>query len=185
MTETPRQQSGSADQDHEAASAGLLAELLPRVISLHPKARAHLARSLNVLFGEPGGQRTPGSVGQEEPDQGTQPERQYRAFADLLNDATGAAKSEQMRALVAGYWIQECLGKDSFQSGQMNHELRAVGRPISNITKSVTRLERRKPALIYQSGKIGSGKRPRKLLKLSAAGVEAVERMLAADSVKR
>lgn len=86
-----------------------------------------------------------------------------------------------MQALVAGYWFQVCAGQSEFGGKEVNDTLKSLGYPSANITVSLGRLIKRKPALIQQVGKSGKSQQARKDYRLTSAGIKAVETMLAGE----
>ncbi len=96
----------------------------------------------------------------------------FSTFAELY--ATANPKSNGEKALVAGYWLQECQGGDSFTGAAANKELTNLGHKLLNITDAVETMKRKKPMLILQIKKTGSGRQGRKLYKISQEGVNRV-----------
>ena len=68
---------------------------------------------------------------------------QYADFADLY-DAAGP-KTDHMKALVGGYWLQVCGNAASFPSADANALLKNHGTPVSNITRAFDLLCSRQP----------------------------------------
>lgn len=110
----------------------------------------------------------------------TSAELGFTEVADLVHAAQPDGGVEQ--ALVVGYWLQRIQGHEGWSGAQVNSELTNLGYSQANITVSLTRLMKRKPALVVQTAKAGRSKQARKTYKLSAAGIRAVEDMLAAPS---
>src|SRR5438093_685050 len=72
----------------------------------------------------------------------------YGAFVDLFDAAT--PKTDPERALIGAYWFQVVGGASDFQSQQVNEALKDVGHGVGNITDALSKLQRRKPALVRQ-----------------------------------
>ncbi|HHI78551.1 MAG TPA: hypothetical protein ENK02_01075 [Planctomycetes bacterium] len=131
-----------------------------------------------VLAPEPsprGGARSP----QQETDTSGGTE-EYEALADLY--AAAAPKTEADRALVAGYWFQYVQGESELEGARVNKELKQLGHGVANITRAFDGLKAKTPALVMQTRKSGSTKQARKKYKLTNAGKQEVERMLAGPS---
>jgi hypothetical protein len=100
----------------------------------------------------------------------------FTDFVDLI-DAAGP-RTDPERALVSAYWFQVVGGAADFPSQQVNEALKDVGQGVGNITDALTKLQRRKPALVRQVAKAGKSRQARKRYKVTAAGIEAVRQML-------
>lgn len=100
----------------------------------------------------------------------------FSDFAELY--AKAEPKSNAERALVAGYWLQECQQAGSFTGAAANKELNHLGYKVGNITQSIDRMRNRKPELILQLRKSGRSQQARKLYKVSREGVRRVEEMV-------
>ena len=105
----------------------------------------------------------------------------YASVADLYVAAQPSADAE--KALVIGYWFQVVEGQPDFDSQSVNGELRHLGYGVTNITQAFTNLMNRKPQLVIQTRKGGSSQQARKRLKLTTAGIQQVERMLASPKL--
>jgi hypothetical protein len=102
---------------------------------------------------------------------------EYKDFADLYDAAK--PKTDHMKALVGGYWLQVCGGAASFPSADVNALLKNHGHPISNITRAFDLLRQSKPAYAAQIEKSGKSQQARKKMKLTTAGIRKVEAMIA------
>ena len=103
----------------------------------------------------------------------------FEHFAELYNAAGPKDKEETL--LVAGYWHQEVEGQPSFQAQELNQNLKNLGHQVSHISEALAASIEKRPAPILQLRKSGSSQQARKTYKLSAVGVETVERMLRRD----
>ena len=101
---------------------------------------------------------------------------QFEAFVDLFDAA--APRTDSERALVGGFWFQVVQDAPDFVSQQVNDALKDVGHGVGNITDALTKLQRRKPALVRQVEKGGKTRQARKRYKLTAAGIGAVRELL-------
>ena len=99
----------------------------------------------------------------------------YGAFVDLFDAAT--PKTDPERALIGAYWFQVVGGASDFQSQQVNEALKDVGHGVGNITDALSKLQRRKPALVRQVAKSGRTRQARKRYKITSAGIGAVHGM--------
>lgn len=100
----------------------------------------------------------------------------FSAFAELY--AAAGPKSNGEKALVAGYWLQECEGAENFTSASVNKELTHLGHKIANITDAIDSVKDQKPMLMLQLKKSGNSRQARKLYKISHEGVKRVEGMI-------
>lgn len=102
--------------------------------------------------------------------------REFDSFAELFDAANPHTQNDM--ALVAGYWLQEVRGADSFGALSASKELQNLGHKLANITKNLTYLKNLKPSLVLQLKKSGSSKQARKTYKLSHNGIRRVQEML-------
>lgn len=96
--------------------------------------------------------------------------------ADLYYSADPTTDTE--RALVMGYWFQECQGQPDFDSFQVNSELKHLGHRVANITTAFDGLQSRRPAFAIQTRKSGASRQSRKRYKITHEGVKAVHQMI-------
>lgn len=101
---------------------------------------------------------------------------EFSSFAELYSRANPNSNGE--KALVAGYWLQECEGGDSFTGAAANKELNNMGHKLSNITDAIEQMKSRRPMLILQLRKSGTSRQARKLYKVSQEGVNRVMEMI-------
>ncbi len=109
---------------------------------------------------------------------GTEPA--FTTIADLF--ATASPDNGPECALVVGYWIQVVGELPEFDAKALNDELKHLGRPLSNVTATLTSLITQRPALVMQTQKIGKGAQGRKRYKLTQPGIDRVRRMLAGSN---
>lgn len=107
--------------------------------------------------------------------------REYTNIDDLVDGAQPTDGPE--RALVVGYWLQEIEGRDGWGGGDVNSALKNLGHPLANVTKTLTSLRERRPALVMQVAKSGRSAQARKTYKLTAAGLREVRQMLGGGSI--
>ena len=100
----------------------------------------------------------------------------FSNFAELY--AKADPKSDAERALIAGYWLQECQETENFTAAAANKELNHLGYKVGNITQAIDRMKNCKPKLILQLRKGGSSQQARKVYKVSHEGVNHVEEMI-------
>lgn len=127
-------------------------------------ARYEIAATANVTPGA--GQRD-----EMEPD-----EPAFASISDLIDRAQPNGGPEY--ALTAAYWLQEISGRDGWGSQELNTILKNLGHGLTNVTKTLESLKKRKPALVMQLSKSGRTVQARKTYKLTAAGVREVSAML-------
>lgn len=85
-------------------------------------------------------------------------------------------------ALVAGYWFQVVMGEQNLEAQAINDELKNLGHPIGNITRTLSDLKDQSPSLVMQTSKSGQSKQARKKYRLTAAGIREVELLLDAQA---
>ncbi len=102
------------------------------------------------------------------------------SVGDLVHAAGASAGPDQ--AMVVAYWLQSHEGRDGWSGAEVNDALKNLGHGQANITATLSRLMKRKPALVMQIGKAGRSQQARKTYKLTAAGIRTVEAMLQAGS---
>jgi hypothetical protein len=117
------------------------------------------------------GSSTAAGAGDED---GNEPD--YSEFAELF--AAANPKTDVQKALVAGYWVQVIKKQPSFQSQELNKELKNLGHYLLHITDALDGLIALKPQQVLQLKKAGNTKQARKTFKLSVAGINAVTAML-------
>ena len=100
----------------------------------------------------------------------------FSTFAELY--ATANPQNNGEKALVAGYWLQECQGADSFTGAAANKELTHLGHKVANITDAIDKMKNRRPMLILQLKKSGTSRQARKLYKVSHEGMKRIQEMV-------
>lgn len=106
-------------------------------------------------------------------------ETSYPDVASLFDAAD--PQTDPDKALVVGYWFQECQGQQDLDAQTINTALKNLGHGSANITEVLGRLAERKPAAVRQTQKRGTTRQARKKYRLTTAGVQAVGRMLSED----
>lgn len=86
--------------------------------------------------------------------------------------------TEVDRALTGAYWLQVLQEGGDFDSQNVNTLLKNMGHGISNITKSLSRAEAMRPALVRQVHKAGKLKQSRKKFRLTVEGIRHVEGLI-------
>jgi hypothetical protein len=107
---------------------------------------------------------------------GTGEQRQFGDVADLF--ASAAPKTDKEKALVVAYWFQVANGANSFESFDINRELKQLGYGLSNVTAAFTDLIEAKPGLVIQVQKSGKSQQARKKYRLTNEGIKRVDDML-------
>ena len=82
------------------------------------------------------------------------------------------------KALVGAYWLQVCGETEGVEGLSINKELKHLGQGLSNITRAIDVLRKRKPALMMQLRKRGTSKQARKIYGVTHAGVRLVQEMM-------
>jgi hypothetical protein len=170
-----------ADAEFSAMKA-LYAALEPLDDDARKRVVSYIVARLEIAT--PGAAKPAGGIGAALSDDDDEPSTEketkaapkYHALAELY-DAT-QPRSNADKALVAGYWIQVCQEADSFDGFSANKELKHLGHGLANITNAVDILKAQKPALAIQLKKSGKSQQARKLYKITASGIKAVEAMI-------
>lgn len=100
----------------------------------------------------------------------------YNGIASLF--AAALPNNGPECALVAAYWFQVVMQQEEFDGRSINDELKQMGRPLANVTATLTSLINQRPQLVMQTQKIGKGAQGRKRYKLTQPGIDRVRRML-------
>lgn len=101
---------------------------------------------------------------------------EFATFADFYDAAN--PETENDKVLVAGYWLQELQQGEDWDSQSVNDLLKNLGHTISNITRTLDRVQSEKPRLAMQTLKTGKSKQARKRFKLTVEGIKRVKKML-------
>lgn len=123
------------------------------------------------------GERVP-----EETEESNSPvdEQNFSSFAELFEIID--PKTHADRALAAGYWLQKCVGADSFDAQSANNELKNLGYGLPNVTAAIESLKKAKPAaLARQLRKSGKSQQARKTYQITDAGVRKIKESLGAQ----
>jgi hypothetical protein len=100
----------------------------------------------------------------------------FEHFAELF--AAVQPKTNDDKALVAAYWVQEIQGQAQWQSRQLTTELKNLGHPIPNITDALSSNMRKKPQRVIQLRKSGNSRQANKTYKVTYEGLAHVRGML-------
>jgi hypothetical protein len=166
--------SAMPDVDKETRAIGEIAGILG---ALEEDQRARVIRYVLDIFniaGTSNDTKAPSRDFQSESSGDTPAE--FEDFASLVDAAHPG--TDVMKALVAGYWLQVCLGGPSFDAQSANTELKNLGHASSNITTALGSLINQKPALVLQLRKSGNTKQARKVYKVTESGVRKVKEMI-------
>lgn len=163
-----------------AAMQAIFAALDPLEDEARSRVLAYIASRLEIDFraktkatGEP---ETADDAQAEEASSEAVGAPKFATFAQLFDAAD--PKSNSDKALVAAYWFQVCQGQESFNSQEINKELKHLGHGVANITSAIDTLKAQKPALMLQTKKSGTSQQARKLYMVTAAGIKVVEGMI-------
>ena len=100
----------------------------------------------------------------------------FPTFAELYAAANPGTNGE--KALVAGFWLQECQQAENFTGAAANRELTELGHRVSNITHAINSMKSQNPMLILQLKKSGSSRQARKVYKVSHEGIRRIKEMI-------
>lgn len=116
------------------------------------------------------------TASEETTEEATRDHLDFEYFGELFDAADPQTEAE--RALVTAYWLQICESTDSVTSHAINKELKHLGYELSNVTRAIDDLRKRKPAPVILLRKSGTSKQARKTFKVTEAGEKAVKGML-------
>jgi hypothetical protein len=108
---------------------------------------------------------------------GPRPGGEHDSFADLFDRLS--PRTEPERVFAALYWIQVIQQRPSATALDITGALAPLGHKVDRVRDVLPALQGARPALVLQVSR-GSGKQGRRVVKLSTAGVRAVEVALAA-----
>ena len=109
---------------------------------------------------------------QDDLSQSSTHEQTYPTFGEFF--AAAEPKGNGDKALLAGYWLQEREGRDSFTSAAANKLLNDLGHKIGNIADAFTKLMRKKPMQVIQTGKTGTSPKGHRHYKVSQEGLKRI-----------
>ena len=151
---------------------------------LPPEARSRVVKYIVSLLEIDARVRSPSEPDEDNADEAEETDHDGRVDSDLSYDSfaelhdAAAPKTNADKALVAGYWLQECQGQENFSAQSANKELNHLGEGIGNITMALEALKKLKPAQILQLKKSGKSRQARKTYKVTVAGVRRVQEMV-------
>ena len=163
-----------ADQDSELSAMASIVGILG---SLEDDSRSRVLRYAMERFGLSEPIRGSNVVHDALVTSESSPSVSFEDFASLFDAANPTTGS--LRALVAGYWFQVCLGQSEFDGQSINTELKNLGHPSKNITSDLSSLMNQSPRLAMQLRKSGKSQQARKTYKLTIEGVRRVKALLA------
>lgn len=105
----------------------------------------------------------------------------YDDVGDLV--VAAAPSTDEDRALVVAYWLQELWEKKqpTFTGMDVNKELKNLGHGSNNITGLIERLLVTSPQQVLQTKKTGTQRQGRKSYKVTKAGAKRVQELLDAS----
>ncbi len=98
-----------------------------------------------------------------------------------LGELMGACSpdSDDRRALLAAAYISHRSEGGTFTGAQVNGALKHLGHRVDNITRALDALIAKRPAMVVQLRKSGTSRQARKLYKVTDAGLQEVQRLIA------
>ncbi len=155
-----------------AAMAALAAALDP----LPEEARARALSWARSRYGSTSGSAIPPAARVDEAGR-------YRALDSFptLGELMGACSpdSDDRRALLAAAFISHGSEGGTFTGAQVNGGLKHLGHRVDNITRVLDALIAQRPAMVVQLRKSGASRQARKLYKVTDAGLQEVQRLIA------
>ena len=172
--------------DEAANEIEVLQMVRDALIPLDNEARARIVTYIASLL-EIDGHVKPGPTTSARTDFGAEAEQEgaeeattqvptFPTFAELYAAANPGSNGE--KALVAGFWLQECQQAENFTGAAANKELTDLGHKVSNITHAINSMKSQNPMLILQLKKSGSSRQARKTYKVSHEGIKRIEEMI-------
>lgn len=167
----------SVKKDLEVEAMGKLAEALD---NLEDEQQARVLRwaadrysvGLGAKLGAGGGRGAPGGgmAGSVDP-------ADFQDVGDLI--AAAEPSTDEDRALVVAYWLQELGEKQpTFTGQQVNTHLKNLGHGTYDITDLIGKLVATSPQLVLQTKKSGSSRQARKSYKVTTAGIKRVQDLI-------
>jgi hypothetical protein len=164
----------------EVAAMGAIAKVLGELDGEEAKRVLRWANDRFGLKTEPRADR--GQDGPEESgDDGRGPAK-FSRIADLMDAATPSTGAEHV--LVGAFWFQVVQDMESVTGQQVNAELKDLGHPVSDITKTFGSLMKGNPSLARQIQKSGTSRQARKKYRLTDAGIRQVQRMVEGETAE-
>ena len=87
-------------------------------------------------------------------------------------------QSDSDTALATAYWIQVKENAENFTASEINRHLIHLGRRIGNVTNALGSFQKNRPYYVIQVRKKGTTKQARKIYKVTAAGISAIDNMI-------
>jgi hypothetical protein len=168
------------DPTAELKAMGLVSEALKGLASVSVERVLRWASEAHeVAYAGTGKKVDAGKGAKGESGKSAQQEDHFETAADLFAHAN--PQTDDMRALVVAYWVQQHEGLETWGAQAVSAILKNLGHPPTNITGSFTRLKTQKPSLVIQMQKAGSSRQARKTYKVTPPGLDAVRKMLAGE----
>ena len=172
--------------DEAANEFEVLQTVRDALMPLEQEARARIVTYIVSLFGIDGQVKAAptrsarsdfgAEAEQEDVEEATSQEPTFPTFAELYAAANPGSNGE--KALVAGYWLQECQEAGNFTGAAANKELTNLGHRVSNITTAINSMKSQNPMLILQLKKSGTSRQARKVYKVSYEGIKQIKEMI-------
>jgi hypothetical protein len=166
-------------KDPEVEAMGKLAEALD---GLEPEQHARVLRwaadRYSVALALNLNSRQQGSGTILDNSGGSTPLSDFEEVGDLV--AAAEPSTDEDRALVVAYWLQEMGEKlPTFNGQRVNKELKNLGHGTDDITDLIGKLVATSPQLVLQTKKSGTSRQARKSYKVTKAGIKRVQDMVA------
>jgi hypothetical protein len=92
-------------------------------------------------------------------------------------------QNDMERAVAVAYYLQTVDGKEELSSQEINDELKHLGYPISNITKTLNKAMETTPRLMHQTRKEGNARQSRKKYKVTHEGMKFLQAKVSTTTV--
>ena len=112
-------------------------------------------------------------ISSEEENYGTEFSGAFDKFIERIDP-----QSDSDTALATAYWIQVKENAENFTASEVNRRLIQLGRRIGNVTNALGSFQKNRPYYVIQVKKMGTTKQARKIYKVTAAGINAIDNMI-------
>ena len=106
----------------------------------------------------------------------------YTTLAEFV--AACGADTDSGRVLATATFVTQRNAADSFTAAEIQSELKHLGYGVGNITRVIDGLSGQRPQLVVQLKKQGNTRQARKVYKVTEAGIQETQRMLAGSSAR-
>ena len=163
-----------AKGDPEIAAMATVARALD---ALPEVARARVLSWARSRYGSPAGSATSSAARVDEAGRHRLAVDAFPTLGELMSACS--PDSDDRRALLAAAFISQGTEGGTFTGAQVNGALKHLGHRVDNIARVLDALIAQRPAMVVQLRKSGASRQARKLYKVTDAGLQEVQRLIA------